>query len=50
LFAGEDIKKGQFVMQYIGEVYNVNCEEAQIRIEAYSVSAFRFKFEFKNIV
>jgi len=24
-------------MQYIGEVYSVNCEEAQIRIEAYSV-------------
>lgn len=29
-------------MQYIGEVYNVNCEEAQIRIEAYSVSNFQW--------
>ena len=28
-------------MQYIGEVYSVTCEEAQIRIEAYSVSFVR---------
>ena len=38
LIAGEKIKKGQFVIQYIGEVVNLNSEEGSVRIDAYSKS------------
>jgi SET domain-containing protein len=37
LFAGEYIKKGTFIMQYIGEIFSLNSDEGQIRVDAYSV-------------
>jgi len=37
LFAGENIKRGEFIVEYIGEVFSVNSEEGQIRVETYNV-------------
>ena len=38
LIAGERIKKGQFIIQYIGEVVNLNSEEGKERLQMYSKS------------
>jgi hypothetical protein len=46
LFAGEYIKKGAFLMQYIGEVFNLNTEEGQIRLEAYAVLDVKYLNKF----
>jgi len=37
LFAAENIKRGDFIVEYIGEVFAVNSEEGQIRVETYNV-------------
>jgi len=39
LFAGENIKRGDFIVEYIGEVFSVNSEEGQVRVETYNVKS-----------
>lgn len=36
LFAGEDLPKGKFIMQYIGEIYSVDSDYAEQKFEEYS--------------
>jgi len=38
LIAGEKVKRGQFIIQYIGEVVNLNSEEGKDRLQMYSKS------------
>jgi hypothetical protein len=37
LFAGERILKGQFIMQYIGEIFQINSALGRRRVQEYSV-------------
>jgi SET domain-containing protein len=39
LCAGERIRKGDFIMQYIGEIFAINSDEGRKRVKAYSISA-----------
>lgn len=39
LCAGEKIKKGEFIMQYIGEVFGINSDIGKKRVKEYSSSA-----------
>ena len=39
LCAGEKINKGEFIMQYIGEVFGINSEIGKKRVKEYSSSA-----------
>jgi SET domain-containing protein len=38
LMAAEKIKKGSFIIQYIGEVVNLNSDEGSERLDMYSKS------------
>lgn len=38
LFAGENFKKGQFILQYIGEVYDITSDVGKERLKRYKVN------------
>jgi SET domain-containing protein len=38
LFAGEKIYRGDFIMQYIGEIFSTNSEQGKARVKEYSNS------------
>lgn len=48
LAAGENISKGQFIIQYTGEVLSINSEEGRRRIMEYSVSFLWIVLGFKS--
>ena len=43
VFTREDIKKGEYVMSYIGEYMTV--EQAQVRLEKYEESNFNVNYQ-----
>ncbi|CAD8053136.1 unnamed protein product [Paramecium sonneborni] len=48
LFAGERIQKGQFIMQYIGEIFQINSALGRRRVQEYSKSTCTYLMKLNN--
>ncbi|CAD8135613.1 unnamed protein product [Paramecium pentaurelia] len=48
LYAGERIQKGQFIMQYIGEIFQINSALGRRRVQEYSKSTCTYLMKLNN--
>ncbi|CAD8144224.1 unnamed protein product [Paramecium pentaurelia] len=48
LFAGERILKGQFIMQYVGEIFQINSAFGRRRVQEYSKSTCTYLMKLNN--
>ncbi|CAD8059228.1 unnamed protein product [Paramecium sonneborni] len=48
LFAGERIQKGQFIMQYVGEIFQINSAFGRRRVQEYSKSTCTYLMKLNN--